>query len=70
MFEVINKRIKNLNEFEKLDFLKRHHILTHYPYELPLQTQLLKEQMIFSQKKQNLIFFARDRELSDVSKKQ
>lgn len=55
MFEVINKRIKNLNEFEKLDFLKRHHILTQYPYELLLQTQLLKEQMIFSQKKQNLI---------------
>jgi hypothetical protein len=68
MFEVINKRIKNLNEFEKLDFLKRHHILTHYPYELPLQTQLLKEQMIFSQKKQNLIFLQEIENLATLAK--
>ena len=68
MFEVISKRIKNLNEFEKLDFLKRHHILTHYPYELPLQTQLLKEQMIFSQKKQNLIFLQEIENLAMLAK--
>lgn len=67
MFDIINNRIKDLTEFQKLDFLKRHRILTHYPYELPLQTELLKEQMIFSQKKQNIVFLQEIKNLATLA---
>lgn len=56
MFDIIEKQMVDLLDLEKQEFLIRHHILTHHPYQLSLATELLKGQMVFSQKKFNLIF--------------
>lgn len=61
MFNILEKQMVNLLDLEKQEFLIRHHILTHHPYQISLATDLLKEQMILSQKKFNLIFLSQSR---------
>ena len=67
MFNIIENQMVDLLDLEKQEFLIRHHIFTHYPYQISLATDLLKEQMILSQKKFNLIFLDEIKSLSSLA---